>query len=474
MAMVSKDIFDEIDISPKGDVFDQIEYSPKQNQFARKAKIGGKALAKGALGTYGDILDIAGLNPREQLPGEKVRREAEFNVLNKMQQPGYKPSARDLLALSEEDEIAPTSLRLPTSRDVEALLGKERPEGFAEELLERGGKAIGGGLALGGGAKTLGSLLAGSTVGAGAKALGAPEAVADIADVATSLLAGKPSGKLLPKKAQKDLVDKLRAKGFTDKEITPLLQGKRKLNLLGKLSAKGPRTEKSLEGLREKRGVIYDKIRKESDKLGGLSEEGLNKFEASLGDTLDKIPKDYRRLINDDLHDLSTGPYAAQDLIDFYQAISRRVKGQEGGKAILGKLKGPVKSALHDISPELASDFELANEIYGKYKNVAKALKPSQIDDLYKVGKVYGLLGALYSGNLPVITTVLSTMGAKELAREALLNPRFHNLSGQILYQIKKNSSTGIRNAMDKFLNHLEKTDPALFEELHKIDIQEA
>lgn len=467
MAMASnKDIFDEIDISPKGDIFDQIEYRPKQSGLARKAKIGGKALAQGALGTYGDILDVAGLNPREQLPGEKVRREAEFDILNKMQQPGYKPSVRDLLALSEEDDIAPTSFRLPTSRDVESLLGKEQPQGFTEELLHRGGKAIGGGLALGGGAKTLGSLLAGSTVGAGAKALGAPEVVADVADVATSLLTGRPSGKLLPKKSQKDLVEKLRAKGFSDKEITPIIQGKRKLNLLGKLSAKDEKLASRLGATKERIGSIYEGVKESSKKLGGLDEASLNKFESSVGNVLDDIRPMHRRLVNDELHDLAMSEHSIKDLVDFYQDINAKVKGVEGGKAILNKLKPSIMEAIKDISPQAAEDFKLANDLYSKLHKTAAILKPKKWEEFYDLGKIYGLAKGVVTGDLGLLAKTFTVTGARSLARELLINPKLQNFSKQIAVQVRKNSKDGVRNATQKMLDYLEKDKPDVFDEL--------
>ena len=53
----------------------------------------------GALGTYGDILDMLGLQSKETLPGEQAKYSREFDILEKMER-GEVPSAGELMELS--------------------------------------------------------------------------------------------------------------------------------------------------------------------------------------------------------------------------------------------------------------------------------------------------------------------------------------------------------------------------------------
>lgn len=466
--MSSRDIFDEISFKSDGDIFDSLSIEEKKTSpIARKAKVGAKALASGAGGAYGDILDLFGLQAKETLPGEKAQRDVEFEILDKMEKEGYNPSWGDILALSDDDDIAPRYSRLPSTKDMRKILQADEPKDLPERWLQRAGEAVGGGAALGGGAKTLLALLAGATAGEGAKELGFPEPVADVIDIGTTLIAGKRPNKGLSKKGKDKLISSLKSKGFSDKEITPLLQDEKKLRRLGKIAKADPKTEKTLKEIKDKLGSLYENVKEEGGKLKGLNMDQYDSFQDSLKETLDKIRPGYRRLIKDELSDLSNSEHSIKDLIDFYQDINMKVKGVEGGKAVLNKLKGPVLDAISEISPKAAEDFKLTNELYSKLSKVKYALKPSRFDELYSLGKIYGLGAGLATGNLGALKKVLSYGAARKLATQMLVNPKLQGLSSKIGAQIKQGKNAGIRNATLKLLKYLKAEDKDLFEEMN-------
>ena len=78
------------------EVLNYFNSAPKEKEmdFGDYATDFGKQTAQGfgigALGTYGDILDLFGIQSKETLPGEKEKYNREFNVLEKMEQ-GEKP-----------------------------------------------------------------------------------------------------------------------------------------------------------------------------------------------------------------------------------------------------------------------------------------------------------------------------------------------------------------------------------------------
>src|SRR5574338_894969 len=120
--------------------------------FKDVAKQGIKETLIGAGGAYGDLLELAGLNAK-QLPGQKARNQAEFEILEKMQQPGYKPSFSDIMMLSGDVDIAPEFGGLPTSQDLRDLNDFVGGPGEAEtpqgKYAGRIGKLYGTGLAFG-------------------------------------------------------------------------------------------------------------------------------------------------------------------------------------------------------------------------------------------------------------------------------------------------------------------------------------
>ena len=230
--------------------------------ITKQALIGG---AKGLLGTYGDVLDLLGAQSPKQLPGEEAVRKREFEVLEKMKQPGYKPSFLDILSLSDDDDIAPRYSRLPSSESIGELFedlgidpeAQTVPGKFAGRI----GEAIGSGASLGAGAGALGTLGLGAGVGAGVEELTDSPTKGAVAELLTSL--GIPSlrGKLAPvSKKSKELVSAGRKAGLTEKEITPLIQKKKKLASFGKIAKKGGKTQKTFQHINEKLGDAYDNI----------------------------------------------------------------------------------------------------------------------------------------------------------------------------------------------------------------------
>jgi hypothetical protein len=103
--------------------------------FKDIGKQGAKELLIGAGGAYGDLLDLLGLQPKEELPGKQARNKAEFEILEKMQQPGYKPSFSDIYMLSGDDDIAPDYSRLPSSEDLRGFNEMVGGPGEAENWL---------------------------------------------------------------------------------------------------------------------------------------------------------------------------------------------------------------------------------------------------------------------------------------------------------------------------------------------------
>ena len=248
-------------------------------------KQGAQGFGIGALGTYGDILDLFGLQSKENLlPGQKAMYSAQHDILTKMQEPGYKPSAGELMMLSDDDDIAPRFARLPNSQDVESF-GKElglvsEPKTAAGRYAKRIGKFGGGGDSLGGGG-IVAPIVAGA-VGQTLEEAGAPPWMQAAGEIIAALKSPS-SVKGIFKKAEKPIssaskevesvIQDLRKAGYNEKDITLAKAALEERNILKRFATLTPKVENAIQqGVKNSEELFKQQIKKG---LPGYAEGGL-------------------------------------------------------------------------------------------------------------------------------------------------------------------------------------------------------
>ncbi len=345
---------------------------------------------------------------------------------------------------------------------------KESPiEGALEKSAEIGTSFLTGGP---GGLirKGLTSLLGGAASET-TKQLGGGEIAQDIA--ALSSMSLPDLAKSIPaKKAQERVISFLRKKGFTENEITPLIQSPQKLSSMASFASKGEKTNQLMRDIYGKMGTVYEGIRNEATNLPGLSREAADEFTTKFSTQLDKIPKFYKRQIKEEIEDLMNSEMKFSDFIDFDQAVNARIKGVSGGKAILGTLKKATGDAKQAISPELANDLTLANEIYGKGIDVSGHLRTKEIEELFDLGEKIALVSSIADQNVGLLTKVLGIGGARKIATELLINPRLQNINKRMLRSIKKNRLPEAIKLFEIFRREAIQSNPDLEEIFEKAD----
>lgn len=340
-------------------------------------------------------------------------------------------------------------------------------EGFLEGLLERGGEFIGAG-ALMGAPNIVRSLIAGA-VGQGLEEMGAPgwlQSAGEIAAHAAPGFRGGPGGKMIAPKGQEELVEAARRLGLTDKQIAPLVQQGKLKEWLTKIASRRGATpgilqeaEEGLHGvfknLKKHKGAKVVLSTKESENVLGKIQEKLLKTDA--WDSA-KIRRGFQKLTN--------SPRAGEDFIEFYRTINKSGFG--------GQLKGvriEIQNSLNKISPSLGSDFKITNQLYTNYKNISSKLKPSLMNDIFTYG--LPIFSGMVFGHFPGIATVVGEVAAKKIATKMLTNPKFQNLTKQMVNALNRNKPQ-IANAVWKNMTKLtQKESPEVALEMGKVNIED-
>lgn len=471
-----------------GNIFDRLavkETEKKQNQFGfldTVRDIGEQVVSKGVAGVggaYGNILDTFGLQMKEgeTLPGQEARNSMQFDILEKLNR-GEVPSWGELMLLSDDDDL-PSYNRLPTSKEIQK--GIQNVTGIGEgktpagRIAGRGAEFVGEGAATGGGLKALVGLGASGLAGQGIREAGGPEWAATGTEIAGSLAPSLVSKKLIPTgKGAKDIVESGRKIGLSEAQITPLIQGEKKVATLSKVARKGTKTKELFGQIKEKLGDSYNSIKGRPEakiKLPNAEQINLRKEIGQIRNELSKTlaPSPDREaalnFIEKSLETLRNGQVSPEYLVNFWQDINKSVKWNsiQGGKKALAQLKQPLSNALEKVSPQLAKDFEMTNELYSKYAQISKKLKPDLIDSIINKGEILAAPAAglaLAQGNPWALIGLGSESALRLLGREMLINPYFQNVGKKLVTNFNQSSMKAVTESVKQVQEYMQRKHP--------------
>lgn len=331
-----------------------------------------------------------------------------------------------------------------------------------EKFLERAGRLVPGAL-LGPGSAAVkgGQVLAGAALGEGLGALELPGWAQSIAESLPFFYSG---GKKIPLKApQKKLGEFLRKNGLSENEITPLLKTPEQINRWSGFARKGKKSRKLMDAIYAKSGKIYDSIIEESKNLPELSDRAMTNLSNEIDLLYRDMPDKYRKLIKQDITDFRNSRGGIEDVINLDKDVNAVIGAEQGGKAVLGRFKEPLKNAIKTVSPELSEDYQLAKDLYRTRANVKGSLvSPKDFDKFLDVGEAFGLAQGIANRDLGMIAKVIGAAGGRDLARELLINPRLQNKAVRIGEALKNNKLTLVEKFMREFKSDLEKENPML------------
>lgn len=366
------------------------------------AKQFGKNTLIGLGGTWGDLAELAGVR-ENQLPGEKSRFSAESEILDKMEQPGYKPSFSDINFISGDEDLTPGSFRLPTSKNLnelnDILGGPGEPKTPAGKYGKRQGTLYGSGVAFGQ-VNPVPALLAGGA-GQAVEDLGGGPLAQGAAEIVTLLATqGKGASKTLVGSAKEEVaqrINDMRRLGYTERDITLAINSASKGKKGGIKASKGSRTEQAFEDFAEHSDQMVSNIltaeipgiergignvhQLASEAYGQVAREASNlviKDSSPFINSATNVVRDIRRNLGRNpegetflnrLHDAvvaSTQNPTAENFMNFYKELNKAGNwmGRSQKDRLLTQVKNGIKDTFRHEGPEgrrIAQRFEDAN-----------------------------------------------------------------------------------------------------------------
>jgi hypothetical protein len=370
----------------------------------------------------------------------------------------------DLFGINRE--VVPYS-KEEFNKNIEELLPTQ--DKFLERGLERGGRNAP--YAIGPGGPIQGAIRAG-VGGLGAEAVkevGGPEWAQTLMEL-LGFGAPKFGKKITPNANQKELVEGGRGLGLTESQIAPLIQSEGKQKWFTKLAPKRGRSQRVLADVKSGFDKVYTNLagRPEAQRL--LTPQEVQQFTKDIHPAIQQLPADLREIAAKEAFDLAKGGMTRSKLINFWQDLNHHISN---GHEKLGLLKDSVSKAIGRNAPELAKDFQMTNQLYSKYATIRSRLKPSLVSDLWTASKALRTLLGISTGNLPVLVETIGETAGSHLAREMLLNPRFQNLSAQMVEALNANKYAVAKTISKEMYRQLKNDYPEAAEAIKDINFHE-
>jgi len=387
------------------DPFSKYIIQEKPSSIKEAAEFGTKGFTKGAIGTYGDLLDLFGLQlkPGQQTPGQEAYQRLEREAPEKV--------APFLL---ESDEPV-RGMRFPTSQEVGSALEsiglKKKPETATGRYAQRIGQFAGGALATGG--DLLKQPLAAGLAGQTLEELGAPEWMQVVGEF-IALHKTSPKSKLPVQSSEKEVesfLKQMRKTGYSEQDITlakNALEERGFIQKAAKLTSEAEnkiskaintsnelykeQLSKGLPGyakggmeyLDQVASDLYQTMNKTAETIPIKNTLAIKKSLQSSIDYLEKHPltDEQKRLVKfleEGLNKIDN-VQSADFLTEYYRTLNREGKwlNPKQKEHVFRETKDAIKQTFKDQGPEgkkFAEYFEKTNESWKKWLNTKDALE---------------------------------------------------------------------------------------------------
>lgn len=236
------------------------------------------------------------------------------------------------------------------------------------------------------------------------------------------------------------------------------------------VASKGGRQVDRFERTRQSLGRVWNNLRSTPEANKALTGVQSSQLINRLSNRLSNLPAEQRNRIQQDFNDLLGTQMRGTDIIDFWQKLNYYIPR---GERALGRLKGDLRNALNQISPELGRDFALTNQLYGNFLDQAQRMGPNIAESLIRQGETGLVLTAVTTGNYPLLKKVLGPIAGRQVATELSTNPRFMNLSSKFINAVERKLPEAAQKTLDTLIVELGRKNAEAAMKLSEFDIDE-
>jgi len=332
------------------------------------------------------------------------------------------------------------------------------PETGLEKGIARGSEAALTTLALGGAPATAGLATAGGFLGQAAEEAGAGPGLQLAAELLPLIGAPVAAGKLLPKRADKSMVEAAKRLGMSDKQIAPLVRG-RGATALGRSFIAKPATREKIVR-RTKSGVdrAIDRANQQVGKIGEVTQDlrtGLiDRFEELASTTEQAIGTTAPeakgvRFLRHELRKIGRQDLTGNDLRRLYRAANKEFGGSP--PEIVREAKNAIVEVISKASPEAGTDFRAANEIYARFKGIEAG--PSRAAEYMDRAELWGLITGVGTGHpLGALETFAAAEGGRRAFTNVMMGPRGQRLAAKMLKGLQDGNRAAAQAAAKRLI----------------------
>src|SRR6185369_13483195 len=226
--------------------------------------------------------------------------------------------------------------------------------------------------------------------------------------------------------------------------------------------------------LKEQLGDSYNSIKSNAEsKIPLINADQLSlrkkigNIRNELSKTLAPSPDKQAALdyIEKSLQTLRDGKVTPEYIVNFWQDINKSVKWNSinGGKKALAQLKEPLAEVLNKVSPKLAQQFEMTNDLYSKYAQISKKLKPDIVDAFLNKGEIAATVPAAFAlvhGNPWGLASLATETSIRLLAREMLISPYLQTIAGKLVHNFNSASIKSIQETVKQAQDYMKRKHP--------------
>lgn len=262
---------------------------------------------------------------------------------------------------------------------------------------------------------------------------------------------------------QQRMLDFGRTQGLSEEALTLGTKADTWLNRqLSHFSIKRGPARARIQQTERELGRVYDRLENLPEARNPLEVDQLLDFAQNLQTQMQRIPTRVRDQIMPDILDFWHSNRSSAELMNLNKDINHVMT--RSGELQLGLLKGPIATAIADVSPALGADFAITNNLFANFARVRGEMAPGMLDDFFTGVKALTATSALISGNFPLLSSMAGVAVARSAATALVISPRLQNLQHKMLNALNQNRISVANEVLDKFKLAIKDEAPEYYE----------